>query len=206
MAELAEEEEEDAPRLGMWTFLMSETTLFGGLFTAYFYERRLWGDAFRAAAERTDLPLGSLNTALLLSSSLSMALAVHAARDGRAAALRARLRATMVLGAAFLALKALEYAEHVLDGLWPGPAFVFSPAPLSRPAELFFFLYFSMTGLHALHMFVGLGWLGGLEALSRRAPERPPADAVEAAGLYWHFVDMVWIFLFPLFYLAKGGR
>ncbi len=201
------EQQREAARLGMWVFLTTETMLFGALFAVYFYDRRLMPGAFAAAGRRTDLWLGAGNTAILLVSSLTMALAVEAAKRRRDGALLARLLATMALGAAFLALKGLEYAHHIHEGLLPGASFRFSPAAYAKPAELFFYLYFLMTGLHAVHMIVGLGWLAVLAVRSGRGASRG-ADLftpVETAGLYWHFVDLVWIFLFPLFYLA-GGR
>ncbi len=197
----------DSARLGMWVFLATEVMLFGALFVVYFYDRRLYPSAFEAAGARTDRTLGAVNTAVLLLSSLTMALAVLAAKEGRGRALRARLRLTWTLGAAFLILKALEYAEHVQEGLLPGASFSFSPASQSRAAALFFSLYFTMTGLHALHMLIGLAWIGGLALWSARDEGSPAAySRVEVAGLYWHFIDLVWIFLFPMFYLARGPR
>jgi cytochrome c oxidase subunit III len=200
------EQRRETARIGMWVFLMTEVMFFGALFVAYFYDRSLFPEGFASAGSRTDLGLGAANTAVLLLSSLTMALAVSAAERGRVRALRARLLATMALGAAFLALKGLEYARHIQDGLLPGAAFRYDPPALARPAELFFYLYFVMTGLHALHMLGGLAWLAGLAVRFRRdesgLAER--AALVEVAGLYWHFIDVVWIFLSPMFYLARG--
>ena len=198
------EQQREAARIGMWVFLMSEVMFFGALFVVYFYDLRLYPAAFASAGGRTELWLGAANTAVLLVSSLTMALAVSAAKQCRGRALFSRLLMTVALGAVFLALKGLEYASHIQDHLLPGPAFFYLPGPLARPAELFFYLYFTMTGLHALHMIVGIAWLAALAARARRGAGADRFTPVEVAGLYWHFIDVVWIFLFPMFYLARG--
>lgn len=195
------EQHREAVRIGMWVFLMTEVMFFGSLFVVYFYDHRLYAQGFASAGRRTDLALGALNTAVLLTSSLTMALGVRAAKQGRSALLLRRLLMTMALGGTFLALKGLEYARHIHDHLLPGPAFAYAPTALARPAELFFYLYFTMTGLHALHMLAGLVWLSALAVGSRREAS---SNLVEVAGLYWHFIDIVWIFLFPMFYLVGG--
>jgi cytochrome c oxidase subunit 3 len=131
-----------------------------------------------------------------------MAMAVHSAAMGKKKLLTAFLAATMLLGGAFLGIKAVEYTDHIRHHLFPGPGFRYPVPADARSAEIFFSLYFAMTGLHALHMVVGLGILTTLLALTRR--NRFTADdytPVEISGLYWHFVDIVWIFLFPLLYL-----
>ena len=198
------EQRREAARIGMWVFLATEVMFFGVLFVAYFYSLRLYPGGFASAGGRTNLPLGAVNTALLLLSGLAMGLAVEAAKDGRARALAARLFATMALGAAFLVLKGVEYASHVREHLLPGAAFRYEPAALTRPAELFFYLYFAMTGLHALHMIGGIAWLAWLFARARRGGGREDLfTPVELAGLYWHFVDVVWLFLFSMFYLVR---
>lgn len=185
----------EAARIGMWVFLMTEAMLFGGLFAVYAGARAAHPEGFAAAGERTDLIMGTANTAILLTSSLTMALAVRAAKEGRGIAIAARLLATVLLGAAFLAIKGLEYSRHLRD----------RDALLPKPGGLFFALYFAMTGLHALHMAIGIVLLLIVAVLAVRgrftAQDHSP---VELAGLYWHFVDMVWIFLFPMFYLAKA--
>lgn len=198
------QQQREAARIGMWAFLATEVMFFGALFLTYFYDRSLYPDGWVAASRRTALLLGSGNTALLLVSSLTMALAVEAAKARRAGAAAARLLATMALGSVFLVLKGVEYAEHIRDGLLPGESFRFEPAALARPGELFYYLYFTMTGLHALHMVGGILWLGLLVAASRRGEVRSFDTHVEVAGLYWHFIDVVWIFLFPMFYLVRG--
>jgi cytochrome c oxidase subunit 3 len=198
------EQQREAARLGMWVFLMTEVMFFGALFVTYFYDHWLSPAGFASAGGRTELWLGAGNTAVLLVSSLTMALAVHAAKQGRGRALLARLLMTMALGAVFLALKGLEYAHHIRDHLFPGASFLYAPAALARPAELFFYLYFVMTGLHALHMIAGLAWLSVLAVRARLGENADHFTTVEVAGLYWHFIDVVWIFLFPMFYLVRG--
>ncbi len=199
------EQQREAARIGMWVFLMTEVMFFGALFLVYAYDHRLYPDAFASAGGRTDLWLGAGNTAVLLVSSLTMALAVRAAEERRDRALFQRLLLTMLLGAAFLSLKGLEYSHHIHEHLLPGPSFFYSPSGFTRPAELFFYLYFVMTGLHALHMLVGLAWLAVLASRARSgAGDGDLFTPVEVAGLYWHFIDVVWIFLFPMFYLVRG--
>jgi cytochrome c oxidase subunit 3 len=198
------EQQREAARIGMWVFLATEVMFFGSLFVVYFYDHRLYPAAFASAGGRTELWLGAGNTAVLLLSSLTMALAVHAAKDGRGRALSFRLVLTMILGSVFLALKGVEYARHIHDHLLPGATFAYAPAALERSAELFFYLYFTMTGLHALHMLIGLAWLSVLAARARRDGGGDHFTSVEVAGLYWHFIDVVWIFLFPMFYLVRG--
>jgi cytochrome c oxidase subunit 3 len=187
--------------LGMWVFLATELMFFGGLFAVYTVYRALYHAAFAAASHHLDLRLGALNTALLITSSFTMAMAVRAAAAGGRRSQAAFLAATMLLGLAFLTVKGLEYSHKVAEHLVPGPDFAFA-GPSPGHARLFFGLYFVMTGLHALHMLVGIGVLAAL--LRPAAAGRFSAgydDPVESAGLYWHFVDIVWIFLFPLLYL-----
>ena len=195
-------QQKDASQLGMWLFLVTEILFFGGLFTAYTIYRWANPIAFADASRHMDVRLGTLNTAVLIFSSLTMAMAVHSAAVGRRRSLVGFLLVTMALGATFLGVKAVEYTEHIRHHLFPGPWFHY-PGPYARPAELFFSLYFAMTGLHALHMIVGLGLLSVLVIQSRRGRYTPAWHTpVEMAGLYWHFVDIVWIFLFPLLYLV----
>ena len=193
------EQQRDASSLGMWVFLVTEILFFGGFFLAYTIYRWQYAAGFALASQKMDIVLGTANTAVLICSSLTMAMAVHSAATGRRRALRLFLVLTILLGAAFLGVKAVEYTEHFHHHLFPGPAFHF-PGPYARPAEIFFSLYFGMTGLHAAHMIVGIGLLSTLLLQSRRfTPEYH--TPVEMCGLYWHFVDIVWIFLFPLLYL-----
>jgi cytochrome c oxidase subunit III len=187
--------------LGMWVFLATEVIFFGALFVSYTVYRTAHYEAFAEGSRHMDLLLGSINTAVLVTSSLTMALAVHAAQRGKRKAILAFLSLTMVLGAAFVALKFLEYAEHLGEGLNPGPGFSFS-SPRAAQVHLFISFYFVMTGAHALHMVIGLGLLSTMFLLAWKGRfTEDYHNPVEVTGLYWHFVDIVWIFLYPLFYL-----
>ncbi len=195
-------QQKEASTLGMWVFLVTEILFFGGLFLAYTIYRSQYARGFALASHHMDILLGTVNTAVLICSSLTMAMAVHSAAKGRRKPLMGYLVATMLLGAAFLGIKAVEYTEHIRHHLFPGPGFHYS-GPEARSAEIFFSLYFAMTGLHALHMVIGIGLLSVLFVLARRGRFVPEYySPVEMCGLYWHFVDIVWIFLFPLLYLV----
>jgi cytochrome c oxidase subunit 3 len=192
--------------LGMWAFLTTEVLLFGALFTGYTVYRIKYADVFAAASGHLDIRLGTVNTAILISSSLTMALAVFFAQAGRRRLTLAFLGLTMVLGLVFLGIKAFEWTHDYHEGLVPAVNFTaarWEQAGLNaRHAQLYFSLYFLMTGLHALHMVVGLGvmiWIAARAARNEFSAEY--YTPVELMGLYWHFVDIVWIFLFPLFYL-----
>ncbi len=191
----------EAASLGMWVFLVTEVMFFGGVFAGYTVYRAEFAAAFAQAGAHLSLLLGSINTAILLTSSLTMAFAVRSAQLNRRGALIGFIVSTMVLGAVFLGIKFTEYAEKFADGLVPGPHFTYV-GPDPRHAQLFFSFYFAMTGLHALHMIIGLGLLGVLAFQASRdrfgAAYHTP---VEMTALYWHFVDIVWLFLFPLLYL-----
>jgi len=196
------EQQKEASALGMWVFLVTELLFFGGLILAYTIYRWENARAFAQASRHMDIALGTTNTAVLICSSLTMAMAVRSAATGRKKLLIGFLAVTMLLGGAFLGIKAIEYTDHIHHHLFPGPGFHY-PAPAdARAAEMFFSLYFAMTGLHALHMVVGLGILTTLLLLARRGRFTPEYNTpVEISGLYWHFVDIVWIFLFPMLYL-----
>ena len=195
------EQQRDASALGMWVFLVTEILFFGGLFLAYTVYRAQYPRAFAEASRHLDITLGTLNTAVLIVSSLTMALAVYSAALGRRKAIMGFLGATMALGATFLGVKAVEYTHKFHDHLVPGAGFRF-PGPDAKQAEIFFSLYFAMTGLHAAHMVIGLGLLTVLVLQAKKGRYGPEYyTPVEISGLYWHFVDIVWIFLFPLLYL-----
>ena len=195
------DQQREASSFGMWVFLVTEILFFGGLFLAYTIYRHTYPHAFAEASRHLDITLGTLNTAVLIVSSLTMALAVWSAAVGRRKAIIVFLIVTMILGATFLGVKAVEYSHKFHDHLVPGPSFHF-PGPDARPAEIFFSLYFTMTGLHALHMIIGIGLLTALVLQARKGRYTPGYHTpVEVTGLYWHFVDIVWIFLFPLLYL-----
>jgi cytochrome c oxidase subunit 3 len=200
------EQQHEAASLGMWIFLATEVMFFGGLFAGYTIYRNLYMPGFEAGSHLLNATIGALNTAVLISSSLTMALAVRAAQLGKRQTLMAFLICTLALGLAFIFLKlTLEWRHDYLEGLAPGLNFTFA-GPNAKSVELFFCFYFLLTCVHALHMVVGVGVLSVLLVLAwkgRFGPQR--YNAVETAGLYWHFVDIVWIFLFPLLYLI-GGR
>lgn len=197
------EAQKEASLLGMWLFLVTEILFFGGALTAYLIYRSWYPDAFAMASSEIAILPGAINTAVLILSSLTMALAVHAAQTNERGKVMFFIVITMILGAAFLGIKAYEYHEKYLEHHIPGFGlpFVFEE-PYTRPAQIFFSIYFVLTGLHAVHMIIGLGimtWMfiwtkNGVISADYAAP-------IEIAGLYWHFVDIVWIFLFPLLYL-----
>lgn len=196
------EEQRQASSLGVWVFLATEVMFFGALFASYTIYRWLHPAAFAMASRHLDVELGTLNTAVLLTSSLTMALAVRFAQLGRGKLAAGLLGCTIVLGAAFLGIKGYEYHQKLVEHLVPGPSFS-GEFPDPRGAQLFFCLYFGMTGLHAIHMIVGICLLIGLLVptyLGWFSAE--DHDFIEGTGLYWHFVDIVWIFLFPLLYLV----
>jgi cytochrome c oxidase subunit 3 len=195
------EHQREASTLGMWVFLVTEVLFFGGMFTAYVVYRSTYRPAFEGASNLLDIRLGTINTAVLLLSSLTMALAVRAAAQGRKKLIVFFLSSTIILGAVFLGIKVVEYSQKFAHHEVPGPHFVV-PEGLPRQAEMFFSLYFCMTGLHALHMIIGVGLLSWLIARARRGDFSVRySTPVDLVGLYWHFVDIVWIFLFPLLYL-----
>ena len=194
-------QQREAATLGMWVFLVTEVLFFGGLFAAYLVYRNWYPDAFARASHELDILLGGINTAALITSSLTMALAVHAAQTGRRRTLLIMLALTMVLGAVFLGIKSVEYHHKFVEHHVPGPGFVFE-GEYARQAQIFFSLYFIMTGLHAVHMIIGLGIMAVMFWMSWRGAITPEYySPIEVSGLYWHFVDIVWIFLFPLLYL-----
>lgn len=196
------EQRRSAATLGMWVFLATEVLFFGVLFGGYAVIRLLNYDAFVVGSHHTDVVLGTINTAVLLTSSLTMALAVRGASLGLRRATTGWLVLTLVLGLVFLGIKAVEYHQEYLDGLVPVLAFQYQ-GPHAQGVLLFFYLYFVMTGLHALHLIIGVAVVGVMAVRSRRGHFGPEYHIpVELTGLYWHFVDVVWIFLYPLFYLV----
>jgi cytochrome c oxidase subunit 3 len=193
------EQQEDAARLGMWAFLATEVMFFGGLFVGYIVYRHAYPAGFADGLRHTNILYGTINTAILLTSSLTMALGVHAAERGETKPLVRMLLLTILLAVGFLGVKALEYREDFHEHLVPGPGFALRGNP---PAELFFYFYWAMTGLHALHVLIGIGVLSVIAFLAhRRRFSAQYHNPVEVAGLYWHFVDIVWIYLYPLLYL-----
>lgn len=186
---------------GMWVYLITELMLFGGLFAAYATYRVVYPQAFAEGSSHLDVNLGAINTAVLILSSLTMALAVHSAQVGRHKALVLFLFLTAMFGTVFMGIKALEYYHHYQEQLAPGVAFNFA-GPLAGQVQIFFVLYFALTGLHAIHLTVGILLVAVMLVLSwRHYISAEYWTPVELLGLYWHFVDIVWIFLFPLLYL-----
>jgi len=195
------EQQHEAGSFGMWLFLVTEILFFGGLFCAYTVYRWQYPAVFAEASHEANILLGGVNTAVLLGSSLTMALAVHAAQRARRKAVVWFLILTIVLGCVFLGIKAVEYHHKWETHHVPGSGFQYEGAH-AREAQIYFLFYFLMTGMHALHMVIGVAllaivaWMAGRGSFS--AEHYAP---VELSGLYWHFVDIVWIFLFPLLYL-----
>ncbi len=195
----------EASTLGMWAFLITEIMFFGGLFLGYIVYRSLYPAAFAEASNLLNYRLGAINTAVLICSSLTMVLAVRAAQMGQRRQLVTFLLLTIILGSAFLVNKGFEYAHKFHEHLVPGPHF--GPShPLAHPqqAQLFLGFYFGMTGLHALHMIIGIVILAIFVVQAQRGRFSQDYFApIDIIGLYWHFVDIVWIFLFPLLYLIS---
>jgi len=195
------EQQHQASWLGMWVFLATEVMFFGGMFACYFVYRHWYPQAFAAASNHLDIWLGAINTAVLICSSFTMALAVHSAETNKQKALIIFLLLTIVLGTVFLGIKFFEYYSKFEEHLVPGSSFKFEES-LAGHAEIFFSFYFAMTGMHAVHMIIGIGLLTVLIFKARRGRfSAAYYTPVELTGLYWHFVDIVWIFLFPLLYL-----
>jgi cytochrome c oxidase subunit 3 len=196
------EQQREASELGIWVFLCTEVLLFGGLFTVYTAYRFLYPHAFARASQTLDVTLGGVNTVVLIGSSLTMALAVHAARIGRRRMLVGCLGLTMLLGSVFLGIKGIEWAEKFHEGHVPGIVYHVTGADAPQQA-LFYFLYFMMTGIHALHLIIGIAIVGVILVMGWRGRFSPAYhNPVEITGLYWHFVDIVWIFLLPILYLV----
>jgi cytochrome c oxidase subunit 3 len=185
--------------MGMWLFLFTELILFGGLFLVYAVYRFRYGDAFHLAARELDTFVGTVNTIILLTSSLTVALSIVAIRQGKRTAAVLLVATTILLAGAFLANKYFEWGHKISLGIYPG-----SPELLKRTSGeiLYFGLYYVMTGLHALHVIIGMIILTVAGIMTARGTISQDSHVkLEAGGLYWHLVDIIWIFLFPLFYL-----
>jgi cytochrome c oxidase subunit 3 len=205
------EQQREAGTLGMWVFLITEIMFFGGMFLAYIIYRTQNQAAFAAGSHHLDVVMGGVNTIVLIVSSLTMALAVWSTQVGRPRRTQVMfLLVTMALGTTFLVIKAFEYWHKFEDGLVPARGLWHPTAEIVKSfgnvdlnkVQMFYWIYFAMTGLHALHMIIGLGIMSVLVWQAWRNRYSPEYHApVEISGLYWHFVDIVWIFLFPLLYL-----
>ena len=191
---------DETAELGMWVFIATEVLLFGGLILGYCVYRHAYPAAFAAASRHTEIAIGTANTAILLTSSFLVACAVDAFSEETRKTCVALLSGAILLGSLFILLKGIEYAGEYREHLVPGLDFKFS-GELANGATLFFIFYFVATAIHALHMMVGIGLLMVLARLILRAPTARHRAALHSAALYWHFVDVVWIFLFALIYL-----
>ncbi len=204
------EQQRETSTFGMWMFLLTEIMFFGGLFCAYLVYRASYYQAFVEGSGKMNIWLGATNTAVLICSSLSMALAVRAAQTGKRKLMAMLLVITIIFGFGFLGIKAIEYHEHWENHEFPGPNFHFQTGNPNHPAtdpvhtEIYFSLYWAMTGLHALHMIIGIGLVAWIMFAGLAGAYGPLYySPVENVGLYWHFVDLVWIYLFPLLYLIS---
>jgi cytochrome c oxidase subunit 3 len=193
--------QQHAARLGMWLFLATEVLLFTALFTGYTLYRFLFSSAFAAASRLMDTSIGAANTLVLITSSLTVALGIHYVRQGRSRLAALMIAVTVTFGATFMVIKGFEYAHHFSEGQFPGRYYAY-PGLTGRGVAMFFTLYFIMTGLHGLHVLVGMGVLTFVGVRTwRGAYSGAYYTPVELGGLYWHLVDLIWIFLFPLLYL-----
>ncbi len=200
------EQQHEASTIGMWLFLVTEVMFFGGLFMAYLLYRVWYPAAWAEGSLELDILLGGINTAVLIGSSLTMAFAVRAAQTGLRKPTVVWLILTMVLGLVFLIIKFFEYKHKFELNHVPGPNFEFE-GPNAPQVQIFLSLYFAMTGLHALHMLIGFGLLSVIAWMAYKGRFSPEwYTPVEMSGLYWHFVDIVWIFLFPLLYLVDRAH
>ena len=195
------ERQVDASRLGMWLFLCTEVLLFAGLFTGYAVYRYSFPIAFAASARTSEIWAGTLNTVVLITSSLTVALAIHFVRTGRQRAAVVCLLITLAFALTFLGIKAIEYTAHFHEHQLPGRYYRFEGVRLPG-ASMYWALYFLMTGLHGLHVLIGMSVLGVIAWRTSRGYYTPHYYVgIKLAGLYWHLVDLIWIFLFPLLYL-----
>ncbi|MBY0471674.1 cytochrome c oxidase subunit 3 family protein [bacterium] len=197
------DDEFEAAKQGMWVFLVTEVLMFGGLFVAYGTFRGMYPEMFHEAHKMLSVPMGALNTVFLITSSLTMAMAVTSAQKGLRSRTTGFLAATFLLAGCFLVVKYFEYMHKIHDGLLP--AGFFTNHELTNPkAPLFFSLYFVMTGLHGVHVLIGMGLIAWIMIKNQKGYFSPAFyTPVELVGFYWHFVDLVWIYLFPLLYLVS---
>jgi cytochrome c oxidase subunit 3 len=195
-------QQEQAARLGMWLFLATEVLLFAGLFVAYAAYRMLYPVTFAVGAHHLDLAMGGTNTVVLISSSLTVALGYHEVQRGRTRVAAGLIAFTIACALAFLVIKGFEYHHHIVAGALPGRLFHLPEMAELPGAPMFFTIYFFTTGLHAFHVIVGMAVLTWLLVRTARGAFSPAYHTpVELGALYWHLVDLVWIFLFPLLYL-----
>jgi cytochrome c oxidase subunit III len=205
------EQQKEAGTIGMWVFLLTELMFFGGLFLAYAIFRATYPEGFLYGSHLLNVPLGGTNTVVLIVSSLTMAMAVYYSQLGDRNKVLLFLTLTLILGLAFLGIKYVEYSAKFHDHLFPALNWYTPstegahgvPLELQQPVRVFLWIYFLMTGLHALHMIIGAGILITLIWMAYKGRFSKEYNIpIEISGLYWHFVDIVWIFLFPLLYLT----
>jgi cytochrome c oxidase subunit 3 len=192
------ERQKTAVSFGMWVFIASEALFFGGLFLSYTVYRHLDAEAFKTAARETEVFYGATNTAVLLTSSLTMAMAVKASEEGLRRMTLWCLTATLTLGLTFLVIKGFEYHSDLDKGLWPGPVFPLHPST----TQLFWAFYWIATGIHAIHLSVGIGLVSVITLRLKRGTLPVKASTFEGAALYWHLVDTIWVILLPMLYLV----
>jgi cytochrome c oxidase subunit III len=195
-------QQREAAELGMWLFLATELMFFGGLFAAYTFYRIVYTAGFAEGSRHLELAFGATNTVVLIVSSLTMVLGVRYAQLGERRRMVWCLLATAALGILFMAIKGVEYYQHFLDGTVPRLAWNYN-GPYPNQVELFFLAYFGLTLLHSVHLIIGIAIVLLAALIAGRRPLTPKnQNGIEMIGLYWHFVDMVWIFLLPLLYLV----
>jgi cytochrome c oxidase subunit 3 len=196
-------EEFEACKQGMWIFLVTEVLFFSGMFLAYAILRVFYGDMMKDVHHLLDWRLGALNTVILICSSLSMALAVSASQRGEKEKIVRNLWITLACAGGFLVVKFIEYRHKFLEGMLPGAHYTYAELKVAH-APTFFSVYFIMTGIHGLHVIIGMAVIYWLIRRAKRNEFGPTYfTPVEMTGLYWHFVDLVWIYLFPLLYLVS---
>jgi cytochrome c oxidase subunit 3 len=197
------DQQRESATLGMWVFLITEVMFFGGMFTAYLVYRVAYPAAFVAGSQHMEFWAGTINTLVLICSSLTMVLAVHSVQVGDRRLIAIFLLITILFGLCFLGIKAYEYRNHWINHDVPGRSFQFEGVD-PQHVEVFFALYFIMTGFHALHMVIGVGLVSFILYHAWKGHYTPEYHTpVENVGLYWHFVDIIWIFLYPLLYLIS---
>lgn len=190
----------ESSKIGMWLFIFTELLLFGGLFIVYSVYRYMNPDAFHLAAEELNTTIGAINTVILLVSSMTIAMATSALQKGEKNVANLLVGLTFLIGLAFLVNKYFEWGIKFEHGIWPGSEQMINQ--MSQGEILFFGLYFVMTGLHALHIIIGLVIMGyAISGIHKGKVNAARPSLLDNAGLYWHLVDLIWIFLFPLFYL-----
>jgi cytochrome c oxidase subunit 3 len=194
----------DSGRMGVWIFLVTEVLFFGGMFCAFAVFRSWYFEAFKEAHHHLDKVMGGINTIVLICSSLTMALGVRSAQRSKTKLTVAMLALTIAFACVFLVIKYFEYSHKIHDGLLPGAAFTAEGFKTGNDAGIFFAVYFMMTGVHGVHVVVGIGLIAWVlvRAAKGQFSSRYYAP-VEGVGLYWHLVDLIWIYLFPLLYLVS---